>query len=43
MGLEGLTELQIFQGFMGLVSLSITVIVAIKIASKYFTYERIEL
>lgn len=43
MGLEGLTELQIFQGFIGLVSLIITFIIALKIISKYFTYKQIEL
>jgi len=42
MGLEGLTELQIFSGFIGLVSMAITFILAIKIISKYLTYKRIE-
>ncbi|MFX1443159.1 MAG: hypothetical protein ACFFHV_07080 [Promethearchaeota archaeon] len=43
MGLEGLTQLEILQGIVGLISLGISFIVAFKIISKYFTYKRPEL
>ena len=43
MGLEGLTQFEIIQGFVGLINLTITTIVGLKILSKYFTHKRVEL
>ena len=43
MGLEGLTQFEIIQGFAGLISLAISIFVGLKIISKYFTYKRVEL
>ena len=43
MGLEGLTQFEIIQGFVGIINLAITTIVALKILSKYFTHKKVEL
>ena len=42
MGLEGLTQLEMLQGFLGILSLSISLFVALKIISKYFANRRTE-
>ena len=43
MGFEGLTQFEIIQGFVGLINITITTIVGIKILSKYFTHKKVEL
>lgn len=43
MGLEGLTQFEIIQGFVGIINLAITIFVGLKILSKYFTHKRVEL
>jgi len=43
MGLEGLTQFEIIQGFVGIINLTITTIVGLKILSKYFTHKKVEL
>jgi len=43
MGLEGLTQFEIIQGFVGIINLAITTFVALKILSKYFAHKKVEL
>ncbi len=42
MGIEGLTELELIEGFLGTISLIITIFVGLRIVWKYFTFKRIE-
>jgi len=43
MGLEGLTQFEIIQGFVGIINIAITIFVGLKILSKYFTHKKVEL
>jgi len=43
MSLEGLTQFEIIQGFVGIVNLVITIFVGLKILSKYFRHKKVEL
>lgn len=43
MGFEGLTQFEIIQGFVGIINITITIIVGLKILSKYFTHKKVEL
>lgn len=43
MSLEGLTQFEIIQGFVGIVNLVITIFVGLKILSKYFSHKKVEL
>lgn len=43
MGVDSLTQLELFQGIMGLISLGISIFVGLTIVSKYFKIKRVEL
>jgi hypothetical protein len=43
MGIEGLTQFELIQGIVGIINLTITTFVGLKILSKYFTHKKVEL
>ncbi|MFX1393406.1 MAG: hypothetical protein ACFFAH_07515 [Promethearchaeota archaeon] len=43
MGIEGLTQFELLHGFLGLISIGVSIIIGLKISSKYFKNKQIEL